>query len=300
MSGGRGVANRRAKAFAWVLLAYLVAAAVAFVVGAWSSTAGMSPLATAFAADVAATIAVFCFSFAFGNSSFYDAYWSVAPIPIAIYWGVQPEALDGSFLRQLVVVALVVVWGCRLTYNWARGWSGLDHEDWRYVDIKAATGRLYWPVSFAGIHMMPTLQVFLGCLPLHAALLTGGASFGRLDVVASFVTAGAIWLEARADKELAEFRASSPVPGAILEHGVWAWSRHPNYFGEMSFWWGLWLFGVAAQPSSWWWTMAGAASITLMFRFVSLPLMEKRMAERRPGFAAYRQRSSLVIPRPFG
>jgi steroid 5-alpha reductase family enzyme len=66
----------------------------------------------------------------------------------------------------------------------------------------------------------------------------------------------------------------------------------------MGFWWGLWLFGVAAVPSAWWWTLAGPVSITLMFRFVSLPMIETRMKERRPGYAAWAERSSLVLPRP--
>lgn len=285
-------------AFAWVALAYLVAGAVAYLLGLILAVRGMPPLAVAFFADVAATIVVFAFSFAFGNSSFYDAYWSVAPIPIAIYWGVQPEAIEGSFLRQLVVVTLVTIWGCRLTYNWARGWNGLGHEDWRYIDIKAKSGWAYWPVSFAGIHMMPTFWVFLGCLPLYPALLFGTRPFGVLDVVAIAVTSGAIWLEATADKQLVDFRASNPSPDAILDTGVWAWSRHPNYFGEMSFWWGLWIFGCAANPESWRWTLVGAASITLMFRFVSLPLIERRMIERRPAFAELQARTSLVIPYP--
>jgi steroid 5-alpha reductase family enzyme len=210
---------------------------------------------------------------------------------------VQPDAVYGSFLRQLIVVSLVVMWGCRLTYNWARGWSGLGHEDWRYVDIRAKTGKLYWPVSFTGLHMMPTFQVFMGCLPLYPALLTGGRPVWGLDLFAAAVVTFAILLEARADRELAQFRASRPAPDAILESGVWAWSRHPNYFGEMSFWWGLWLFGVAADPSAWWWTLPGALSITLMFRLVSLPLIEGRMAARRPAFAEYQKRSSLVVPR---
>lgn len=285
-------------AFAWILFAYVVAGLVAYLVGVICAVRGVPPLAVAFFADVAATVAIFAFSFAFGNSSFYDAYWSVAPIPIAIYWGVQPDAIDGPFLRQLVVVTLVTVWGCRLTYNWARGWTGLDHEDWRYIDIKEKTGRLYWLVSFAGIHMMPTIWVFLGCLPLYPALAFGTAPLGLLDIAATIVTGGAIWLEATADRQLVEYRASNPRPGGILDTGVWAWSRHPNYFGEMSFWWGLWMFGCAAYPPGWRWTIVGAASITLMFRFVSLPLMERRMAERRPEFAEFQARTSLVVPWP--
>src|SRR5262249_20349941 len=159
---------------------------------------------------------------------------------------------------------LVTWWAVRLTYNWARGWAGLHHEDWRYVDLRRTTGRAYWLVSFVGLHLMPTIQVFLAFLSLYVALAVGTRPFGLLDVVAALVTGGAIALESRADKELVRFRRSQPPPDAILASGVWAWSRHPNYFGEMSFWWGLWLFAMAADPARWW-TVIGPVGITLLF-----------------------------------
>ena len=82
------------------------------------------------------------------------------------------------------------------------------------------------------------------------------------------------------------FRSAGPAPGEFLKTGVWSWSRHPNYLGEMGFWWGLWLFGVAAAPA-FWWTVVGPLGITLMFVFVSLPMIETRMKERRPAYAEY-------------
>lgn len=278
-----------------IILAYIVAALAALVAGVLAPF--QHPLAVAACADVAATIAVFLFSFAFGNSSFYDAYWSVAPLPMALYWTVQTESpVDRT--RQLVVLMLVAVWGARLTFNWARGWQGLHHEDWRYLDLRARSGRAYWLVSFFGLHMFPTITVFLGCLGVYVATALGERPFHDLDVIAAIVTAGAIWIEARADRELHDFRNSAPQPGAILADGLWAWSRHPNYFGEMSFWWGLWLFGVAAVPQSWWWTLPGPLVITVMFRFASLPLMEERSHARRPGYAEHARRTSLIIPWP--
>ena len=113
-------------------------------------------------------------------------------MPIAIYWVLVPEASGADAVRQLVVGTLVGLWAVRLTYNWARGWSGLDHEDWRYVDQRANTGSFYWVVSFAGLHMMPTLMVFAGCLALWPALVTGREAFGALDVAATSLTGGAI------------------------------------------------------------------------------------------------------------
>jgi len=279
------------RAFAWIAVAYATALAVALAVGQRLETE--HPLWIALWADVAATVVVFAFSFAFRNSSFYDAYWSVAPIAIAFYW------LSGAATRQGVVALLVVAWGVRLTANWARGWTGLDHEDWRYVDLQRSTGRFYWLVSFGGIHLLPTLWVFGGCLALYPALATGTRAFGVLDLVATVVTGTAIWLEFQADQELRRFRtAPGRRPEDVLDTGLWALSRHPNYLGEMGFWWGLWIFALAADPA-WWWTGIGPLAITGLFRFASLPMIEARMLERRPErFAAYQRRTPLVLPWP--
>jgi len=276
-----------------VAVAYGVAAAVAVAAGVLAPVS--HPLAVALVGDLAATLAIFAFSYAHENSSFYDAYWSVAPLPIALFWVGASEGALGA--RQALVLLLVAIWGARLTWNWARGWRGLDHEDWRYVDLRRTTGRAYWLVSLVGLHLLPTLWVFAGLLPVYAAVCAPAHPLGALDALAALVTAAAIALEAASDEALRRYRASSPQPGGFLASGLWSWSRHPNYLGEIGFWWGLWLFGVAAAPRLWW-TLAGPVSITLMFRFVSLPMIETRMRERRPGYAEWAARSSLVLLRP--
>ncbi len=286
----------RTKAFAWITFGY----AVALVVGCVVATAlpFEHPLAIAGAADVAATIAIFTFSYAFSNSSFYDPYWSVAPIAIVAYWlvGAHPEAV-GS-MRPVLVLGAVTLWGVRLTFNWARGWSGLDHEDWRYVDKRNEFPRAHWLISFAGIHMTPTVLVFLGLLPCWAAI-QAPTQIGivPLDYLAGGVLLGAVKLEMDADRQLHRFVTSGPRDGSTLTEGVWSWSRHPNYLGEILFWWGLYLFGVAAAPGAWWWTLVGPLSITLLFVTVSLPLMEERASKRRTDYARVREEIPLLLPR---
>ncbi len=281
------------KAFSWVAVAYGVALAVAVVVG--FGVDAEHPIAVAFAADVAGTLVIFAFSFAFRNSSFYDPYWSVAPAAIAVYWIWSADTAAVDPARQILVLALVCVWGARLTYNWARGWGGLHHEDWRYVNLRESSGRAYWGVSLIGLHMIPTLIVFVGCLPLYPALADPALPFGALDGVAAAVTVAAIAIEATADEQLRRFRTSLRDPRQVLSTGLWAYSRHPNYFGEMLFWWGLYLFGLAAAPS-YGWAIVGPLAITLMFRFISLPMIETRMRERRPDFEVHARRTSMVIP----
>jgi steroid 5-alpha reductase family enzyme len=277
-----------------------VALAVSGLAGCWALARfpDLHPLWVVAIADVAGTFVVFGFSFAFGNSSFYDAYWSVAPPVIATYLALVPEAAGGDRARLLLVVTLVMFWAVRLTWNWARGWTGLGHEDWRYQDLKQKSGRAYWGVSLGGIHLFPTAQVFLACLPLYPALVSQ-KPMGWLDAVAAVVTLTGIAFELFADNQLRRFVRSKPPRGALLDTGLWAWSRHPNYFGEMSFWWGVFLFGLAAD-ASWWWTVVGPLAITLMFRFASLPMIETRMAERREGWAEYVRRAPLVLPWPPG
>jgi steroid 5-alpha reductase family enzyme len=276
----------------WVAYGAGLAVAVATIL---AQPSGM-PIATALRADVAATLVVFACSLLYRNSSFYDPYWSVAPPLIGLYW--WWTAAPGAFspARAAIAFALVLIWSVRLTWNWARGWQGLHHEDWRYVRIRQQTGAAYWPVSLLGIHGMPTLIVFLGCLPLYPALAAGARPFGGLDGFAFAVTAAAIALEARADQELVRFRRAARDPEDFLATGLWARSRHPNYLGEIGFWWGLFLFGWSADPGAWW-TGAGALAITVMFRIVSLPLIEQRMSERRPQWAAWAAATPLVVPR---
>jgi len=283
--------NRRAS-FLVVIGAYAMAAGIAAVVAALVGSA--YPLLTVLVADLVATVVIFAFSRAFNNTSMYDAYWSVVPPVIALYlfWVHDPGT---NVLRQVLVLGLVWGWAIRLTANWARGWPGLSHEDWRYRDMRT-NGKPYWLQSFFGLHLFPTLEVYLGCLALYPALTVGTRGFGPIDVLATVVTAGAILIELVADEQLRAFNQVK-IPGEICEVGLWRWSRHPNYFGELSFWWGLWLFGVAADPA-WWWTVVGPLAMTAMFVFASIPMMDKRSAERRPGFAAYAERTSMIVPMP--
>lgn len=280
-----------ARALTYVAGAYLFALGVASVVV--QALPDLHPLYTVAAADLAATVVVFVFSVAFNNSSFYDPYWSVAPLAIAPYLVVRSEA--GWTPRAVLVTALVFFWGLRLTANWLKGWEGLHHEDWRYVEIAKKAGKFKWPASFGAIHLLPTCMVFLGFFGPSVALAAPKTGFNWLDVVAAAVTLGATVMEMVADLQL---QAWSKVkkPGEIMDKGLWRHSRHPNYFGEISFWWGLWLFGVAADPGQALWTFIGPGAMTALFVFASVPMLDKRSVERRPGYAEHMKRTSALIP----
>ncbi|MEO1653357.1 MAG: DUF1295 domain-containing protein [Bacteroidota bacterium] len=283
---------RLAVAFLWVVLSYVLALAV----GIWVEQMLLDQdlLIRLGIADAAATVVIFAFSYVFKNSSFYDPYWSVIPIFLAlafIYYA--QEGVNST--RQIIVFLLVFAWGARLTFNWGRGWTDLHHEDWRYVDLQKQTGKAYWLVSFSGIHMFPTLMVFLGCVPLLSSLTQNTQSFGLLDGLATIVTGGAILIEGIADNQLRRFRLTNTVKGKYLDTGLWAYSRHPNYFGEIMFWWGLFFFALAHNLQNWW-MGAGALAITIMFAFISLPMIDKRMLARKTDYQTKMKTVSSVIP----
>jgi len=275
------------------LTAYAAAGIAAIAVGRLLH--GSSPVWSAAAADIAATIVIFAFSLWLDNSSVYDPYWSVAPAVIAPAWIVSMGGGGLSF-RQCALLLLVLAWAARLTGNWLRRWRGLSDEDWRYADYRHL-GAGYWPVSFLGFHLMPTIIVFVACMPMSFAFSLTGRPLGLLDAAAFIITGAAIVIESAADQQLRRFLTSPRVPGDILDTGLWALSRHPNYFGEVLYWWGIWLFGIAAQPSAWW-TVAGPLAVTALFAGISVPMMDRRMLSRHPGYAKHITRRPGLIPWP--
>jgi steroid 5-alpha reductase family enzyme len=269
----------RATSFVTVAATYLAALAAAAGVFAWTRPA-LGLAGAAAVADVTATLVVFAVAVMCDNSSVYDPYWSLAPL-----------ALVAAYRAHPVTIALVMIWSIRLTWNWARGWPGMRHEDWRYLDLRVKTGRAYWLVSLGGIMLFPTLLVFLGCLPL--AFGVGRSVEPVVLVLGAAVTFAALALETVADQQLLRFRRTHP-PGAICDEGLWRYSRHPNYCGEVAFWLGIWILGLADGAPLW--TAIGWLAILALFVGVSIPMMERRSLARRPAYADRMREVSRLIP----
>jgi steroid 5-alpha reductase family enzyme len=123
-------------------------------------------------------------------------------------------------------------------------------------------------------------------------------SFGLLDVIAAAVTLGAIVLETTADRQLNQHRRSASETAQILDQGLWARCRHPNYLGEVSFWWGVYLFGLAASPAHWW-LVIGPLAMTGLFVGVSVPWMDRHLLARKSGYAEHMQRVPALLPSVF-
>ena len=281
------------RAFLLVILAYVLAGVTAIGMGILFHS--QSPLVIVALADLVATIVVFIFSVITDNSSMYDPYWSVAPVFIALFWLFQPSSNGFANPRHVLIFVLVCIWAIRLASNWAIQWRGLSHQDWRYVDIQKQMGAMYWPVSFVGIHLMPTILVFLGSLALWLTLSDRNTGITWLDIVATLVTLTAVIIEVTADLQMRRFRSKSASEKQMIPPGLWSVSRHPNYFGEVLFWWGLYLFVPLAYPG-FWWAIVGPISILLLFLGISIPIMERHLLAGHSTYPEYQRRVSRFFP----
>ena len=238
-------------------------------------------------ADVAATAATFIFSLVFKNASVYDPYWSVQPpiILIALSAG-NSLTLYGIFLH-----IAVSYWAIRLTANWAYTFASLNHQDWRYTMLKEKTGIFYPIINFIGIHMVPTLVVYSCVLPAAYAILNGCSGN-----IASFLFIGlsiaAATMQGIADIQMHKFRKNRN--GTFIRTGLWKYSRHPNYLGEILMWWGIALSVVCAVPAVWY-LLFGALANTVLFLAVSIPLADGRQS-RKEGFDEYREQTRMLLP----
>lgn len=236
--------------------------------------------------DLAATVFVFIFSVIFENASVYDPYWSVQPIVIlpafAIAYGVN--------LFGILLLVAVGYWGLRLTINWAINFGNLTHQDWRYTMLSEKTGRFYPVVNLLGIHVFPTLVVYLCTLPAAVAI-HDKVAFNPISCILLVLSIIAPTIQMIADIQMKKFRKSG-VKG-FCRIGLWKHGRHPNYFGEILMWWGIGLACVVAMKSNWY-LLCGALVNTIMFLAASIPMADKRQS-RKEGFAEYKKETRVLI-----
>lgn len=243
--------------------------------------------------DLIATILVFISSMIFNNSSMYDPYWSVKPLVIGFFYFIHIPDGQVNFIH-IITLVLVALYALRLTLNFYQGWTGMSHEDWRYRNFRKQFPKMYWPISFLGIHFFPSVMVYLGCLPMFYIF--------QPEIISTvWVIPGIILLFSSvliayiADSQLRQYSLSDGGKGETLKTGIWKYSRHPNYLGEILSWWGLFFIALSLSLNSWW-TIIGAFTITLMFFFISIPMIEKRSIERRIDYRDYMKKTPRLLP----
>jgi steroid 5-alpha reductase family enzyme len=281
---------KRSNALVSVVAVYLAAGSIAYLVFTRLDPA-LSGLLRMLIADTAATLVVFLASVIFNNSSIYDPYWSAAP-PVMLF-GWMLTTPGGFGIRQGVLLLVVSAWSIRLTCNWASGWRGMDHEDWRYRGFRKRFGKLYWPVSLAAVHLFPTVVVFAALAPSYALIQSPGP-FGVEHAAGALIILAGTLLSFTADNQMRSFKKDGR-PDQVMASGLWALSRHPNYLGELLVWFGIWVYAAGDAPI---YSAAGLMCMILLFNGYSIPVMEKKILETRSSYAEIqRQVPRLMIRR---
>lgn len=279
--------NTKTASIAIIAIVYLIAVFVGYMV--FNSLKGaMYELGALFVADVVATVVVWFFGLVFRNVSVYDPYWSVAPPIMFTIWAIYKSVFT---LPVILLLIAIWYWGIRLTVNWAYTFKGLSHEDWRYTRYRETQSSfLFHITNFFGLNMMPTVLVFVAMLP-GFGLFEGTASVSIITWLGFAICLTAATIQLVADTQIHRFRESHP--GQYCDTGLWKHGRHPNYFGEITMWWGVWMLYASLRGIDW--LMLGPVAMTVLFLFVSIPMMERRQLQNKPGYAEYKKKTRMLI-----
>lgn len=277
-----------------------VAVAYGFAVASAAATVtlvgdSVSLLVKTFMADLVATGVVFICSAVVDNSSMYDPYWSLAP-PLMVWYWMDSLAVAWSLPVTIFFVAMCA-WSLRLTCNCLLNWKHLGDEDWRYVGFRKRFGVWYWPVSLGAVHLFPTIIVFGCCIPAYTFIARGGVvETWPWFLLGATAMAGAFLLQLVADNQMRLFLQEHRGSRHVCSTGLWGISRHPNYLGEILFWYGITACSWATTAGKWTHIVFPLA-MTALFLGYSIPAMEKRLLARRDGYSGIQKRIPMLIPR---
>ena len=270
-----------------IVAIYAIAGVAGWLLFDWLTAQAMQPIGALLMADVLATIVVWGFGLLYENVSIYDPYWSVFPPVAFLLWAFYTS------VWSLPVILLLVAswyWGWRLTRNWAITFKGIGHEDWRYTKYRDRHPLVFHAINLFGLNMMPTLVVFAAILP-GLKLFETIAPANILTYFGCVVCIVSATIQLIADKQSHDFRAAHP--GKVCNVGLWKHGRHPNYFGEIQFWWGIWIMYASLNGFDMF--IGGAIAMTALFLGISIPLMEKRQLANKPDYAEYRKQTRILI-----
>lgn len=246
---------------------------------------------------VGLAVAVWAASLPLRDASLADRAWGLLVAAPAVVYAWHLAAGWSAADRATWMFALLALWALRLAAHIT--WRNRGHgEDRRYAAMRREHGPAFPLRSLFTVFLLQAVLAWVVSWPL----LAGAAhprGFGIWDLIGATLALFGIAYETIADAQLARFRADPASRGQVLRHGLWRWSRHPNYFGEACVWWGLGCMAVAGGGLPAAWALASPILMTVLLLKVSgVSLLEQDIAERRPGYADYVRRTSPFIPRP--
>jgi steroid 5-alpha reductase family enzyme len=250
-------------------------------------------IATALAV-AAAMATLWLVSLARRDASIVDIWWGpgfvwIAGVACAVGTGGDPS-------RRALSLGLLALWGLRLgVYLFVRNHGA--GEDYRYQAMRRRHGERFGWVSLWTVFGLQGVLAWIVSWPVQVVHVSAGGPLGALDLVGALLFAVGFGFEAIGDWQLARFKADPANAGRVMDRGLWRYTRHPNYFGDTLVWWGLFAIALATPAGAW--TLPGPLLMSfLLLRVSGVPLLERGLRKRRPGYADYVARTSAFFPLP--
>ena len=237
-------------------------------------------------------LAVWAISVAVRDAGIVDILWGFGFVVVAwVSWLVT----DGHDVRAALLVFMATAWGLRLAIHLAFRNIGQE-EDFRYQSMRRRAGDRFWVTSLVRVFGLQAAAMWVMSLPLMIGISDADRGLTPLWVIGTAVFLVGFGFESVSDWQLTRFKADSANAGQVMNRGLWRYSRHPNYFGDATAWWGIGLV-AASTPIGIVGLIAPALITWILVKVSGVPMVEHRMKRKRPGYDEYIQRTSAFVPR---
>jgi steroid 5-alpha reductase family enzyme len=253
------------------------------------NTAGLAQMWLPLLVMLSLAIAAWALSIKLRDVSIVDSLWSIFFIVFTVLFAWR---MGSDTTASFVLIALILLWGIRLSaYITVRNHG--KGEDRRYQAIRARNQPNF---EFKSVYLVFILQMVLATVVVQPVVpILNGAQDANLLTYAGFAIAafGALF-ETIADAQMARYKATRTAQDEVMNRGLWRYSRHPNYFGEATFWWGIWIASASMGGA---WTIFSPLLMTwLLTRVSGVPLLEADLQKRSPAYREYLQTTPRFVP----
>jgi steroid 5-alpha reductase family enzyme len=236
--------------------------------------------------------AIWLLSLVLRNAGIVDVFWGLGFLVVAL---VYLASGDGFIGRRVLITTLVATWGLRLSLhilhrNWRKG------EDYRYREWRERAGANFWWRSFFQVFLLQGVLLWVISAPLLAAqFYESPDNFTVVDVLGALVWGVGFFFESVGDWQLARFKSDPANKGKVMNTGLWRYTRHPNYFGDATVWWGLFIIAAATGRGAWA-VFSPVVMTFLLLRVSGVALLEKKQAKTKPEYREYVESTSAFLP----
>ena len=252
----------------------------------------VSTYAAGLAALIVLVTLVWIVSLALRNASIIDPFWPLLFLVAVVVYATFSDQPAGG--RRFLIIALVAVWAMRLAgYLFWRAWG--EEEDYRYQAMRAKAGDSFPVRSLLTVFWLQGVLAWIVSLPLLAAVdgsrpLDGRTGWGSQSSLSDGCSRPGVTGNSRSSRRIQRTRVGS------WDRGLWAYTRHPNYFGNFAMWWGFYLVALSAGG---WWSIIGPLLMSfLLLRVSGVAMLEKTIGSRRPGYDDYVRKTNAFFPGP--